>query len=260
VQAEPADFKRNLSRNTQVVVIAGGRAKRMGIDIPKCLLEISGKKLIDRCIELLVGQGFREFVFLLGHRHELVTQHVGDGSRYGIKVKYSIDPETDGGWGKGKAFKYALLNGTIDPSRRSMVVFPDDLILEHELFSKFLNHHISTSERCNTIASTVLVPGTFYPYGVAEIDGDGLVTGFSEKPFIPNPTSVGVYLFEAAVYKTILDTISLEDPAAVDLESTVLPVLASHRKLSSYFIPSKNWISINTMKEYEQAVKILTSR
>jgi NDP-sugar pyrophosphorylase family protein len=238
--------------------MAGGRAKRMGTDIPKCLLEISGKKLLDICVEQLTKEGFKEFVFLLGHKHEMVTEHVGNGSRYGIEAKFSIDPPSILGWGKGKAFKYALQMNKIDPSKRSIVVFPDDLILEEEIFAKFLLNHLESMRKNHVFASTLLVPGTEYPYGVAEVDEDGLVQKFTEKPFMDKPTSVGVYIFEPEVYQTVHDLINLDDPRPVDLESTIMPNLVIAKKLASCFIASNKWIPINTMKEYEQAIKVFS--
>lgn len=243
---------------TQIVVMAGGMAKRMGMDIPKCLLEISGKKLIDMCIESLKEQGFEEFVFLLGHRHEMVTQHMGSGSRYGIEARFSIDPPSVSGWGKGKAFKYALAAEKIDSSKRSIIVFPDDIIMEDQIHEKFLINHLELMRNHSILGSTLLVPGTQYPYGVAEVDNEGLVKRFIEKPFLDKPTSAGVYIFEPDVYDIIRNEISLDDPNPVDLESTIMPYLVDRNKLGSFFISSDKWIPINTMKEYEQAVKILS--
>jgi NDP-sugar pyrophosphorylase family protein len=246
------------ARQTQIVVMAGGRAKRMGIDIPKCMLEISGKKLVDICIEALAKEGFRNFVFLLGHKHEMVTEHIRDGSKYGIQAKYSIDPPSVLGWGKGKAFKYALETNMIDSRQRSFVVFPDDLILEDKVYSRMLMHHIEAVRKNGVYASTLLVPGTEYPFGVAEVAPDGTVLDFREKPFLEKPTSVGVYLFDQPVYDIISKEISLDNPNPVDLESTIMPYLVKDRRLTSIFTPSNKWVPINTMKEYEQAVKILT--
>jgi len=247
--------------NTQIVVMAGGRAKRMGADIPKCLLEISGKKLVDMCIESMIKEGFGEFVFLLGHKHEMVTEHVGNGSRYGIEANFSIDPPSILGWGKGKAFKYAIQMNKIDPAKRSMVVFPDDIIMEERIFSKFLMNHLEAKRKNHHVfASTLLVPGTEYPYGVAEVDTEGMVQKFTEKPFLNKLTSVGVYIFEPEVYAIIQDLISLDDASPVDLESTIMPYLVAEKKLASFLIPSNKWIPINTMKEYEQAIKVFSKK
>jgi NDP-sugar pyrophosphorylase family protein len=230
----------------------------MGVDVPKCMLEVGGKKLIDICIESLTKDGFRDFVFLLGHKHEMVTDHVGDGRRYGITVQYSIDPESTLGWGKGKAFKFAVINNKINRSRRSIVVFPDDIILIPNVYSKYVNHHLEYVSKYDISASAMLVPGTEYPYGVAKIeDNTGLIQGFIEKPVVDKPTSVGIYILEPAAYGIVIEKIAMEDLAPVELEHTVLPALAEKSKLGSFFIPNNSWLPINTMKEYERAVKIM---
>ncbi|MFQ5940579.1 MAG: NDP-sugar synthase [Nitrososphaerales archaeon] len=243
--------------NTQVVVLAGGRAKRMGIDFPKCLLEVSGKKLIDICIESLTKEDFRKFVFLLGHRHELVMQHLGDGSKYNIEAKYSVESQSSIGWGKAKAFKHALRSG-IDLSRRSIVVFPDDIILERDFYSRFLMNHLEAVQKHRVLASAVLVPDAEYPYGVAKVDSSGMILGFTEKPLIKRPTSVGIYAFEPQVYGIVEETIDLDEQGAVELESTIFPLLARKHKLFSFFISRNKWLPINTVKEYERAIKVLT--
>lgn len=243
---------------TQIVVMAGGRARRMGIDFPKCLLEISGKKLIDMCIESLLGEGFRNIVFLLGHKHEMVTEHVGNGNKHDAEINFSIDPSSVSGWGKGKAFKYALTTNKIKSSKRSMVIFPDDIILEDRIFSKFLMNHLEAIRKYSISASALLVPGTDYPYGVVDVDSEGLVQKFTEKPFLNKPTSVGVYIFEPDVYSMIQEIINFDDPTPVDLESTIMPRLVAKNKLGSFFIPANKWLPINTMKEYERAIKVFS--
>lgn len=242
---------------TQVIVVAGGKAKRMGIDIPKCLLEISGKKLIDRTIESLTKEGFKQFVFLVGHKHELVMEHIGDGSKYGIQAEFSIDPIGNVDWGKGKAIKQALKSHKFDRTKRSLILFPDDVVLEKDIFSRFLKSHLDSVIHRSCIGSIVLVPGTEYPYGEASVDPNGLILGFKEKPLIHKPTSIGIYIFEPAVYEIIEYAIDLEDIDAVELESGVLPILANERKLSGFFIASSKWIPINTLKEYEKVIKVL---
>ena len=245
---------------TQVIIVAGGRAKRLGMDIPKCLLEISGKKLIDMSIESLAKEGFQDFVLMLGHKAELVMDHVGDGKKYGAKITYSVDPVDAIGWGKGKAFKYALVNNKIDRTKRSLVIFPDDIVLEDKIYSRLLMHHVESMRKFATSATIVLVPGTEYPYGVAEVEESGIVKKFTEKPLVNVPTSIGMYAFESDTYEIIRKRISLEDPHPIEFESIVLPYLANENKLASMFIETKNWVPINTLKEYENAVKVLSVR
>jgi NDP-sugar pyrophosphorylase family protein len=72
------------------------------------------------------------------------------------------------------------------------------------------------------------------------------------------PTSIGMYAFEPEVYDIINEKIDLEDPRPIEFESVVMPHLASEQKLASMFIETKNWVPINTLKEYEHAVKVLS--
>ena len=107
------------ARRTQVLVFAGGLGKRMGfVPKPKALLEVAGKPLIDWCIEYFAGCGFREFVLLVGKGADEVMRHVGDGGRYGVEVRYSVDPPLPA-VGKGKALRHALEEGVVDAGRLS---------------------------------------------------------------------------------------------------------------------------------------------
>jgi NDP-sugar pyrophosphorylase family protein len=245
---------------TQIVIIAGGKAKRLGLDIQKCMLEISGRRLIDICIDSLAAQGFTNIAVLAGHKSEEVVSHVS--STYGgrMHMSFSVDPPSPGGWGKGKAFKTALQGGAVDRSIRSIVVFPDDIILEEGIHLKLLSHHLMSSEKFGTNASLVLVPEIALDYGIAEVDKNDVVSSFREKPLVPYSASVGIYLFEPAVYEAIESSIDLRDESPVDLESTVLPILVRRRQLSALYIARDKWLPVNTLKEFENAKKVLSLR
>ncbi len=249
--------------DAQVVLLAGGMGKRLGIDAPKCLLKVSdnGKgnvTLLDLCMDKLIRNGFREFVMLLGYKAELVIKHIH--ASYGssnISIRYSVDPEGRVGWGKGKAFKHALLNKSIDSSKRSLVTFPDDVILDDLIYSRFMDAHIRNVSSCS-YATIALVNGVEYPYGVAELDEDGRIAVFKEKPVLNIPTSIGLYAFEPEVYNIIEEVVDLDKDESIELESVVFPKLVEMKKLSSFILDYKYWLPINTLKEYEKALKVLS--
>lgn len=243
-----------MASDTQVVIIAGGQAKRMGSDKAKAMLELNGRPLIDYSIEMFMKCGFNNFVLLLGHRHEEIEEHIKNAN-YDAKFAYSIEPPEIKG--KGKAFAYAIENKKIDRKKRCIVHYPDDLLLDKRLPLRFLMSHMYGVERMNTMASTLFVSGTMYPFGVAERDHNGIVINFSEKPFIERLTNTGIYIFEPEVYGIIEKFIDLKKQGSVELETTVLPHLANIKKLYSMVIPPDIWLSINTQKEYEQAEKLL---
>jgi NDP-sugar pyrophosphorylase family protein len=91
-----------------VALLAGGLATRLRPiteKIPKALVDIDGRPFIDHQLALLHRNGIRRVVMCLGYRGEMVQEHCGDGSRYGMELKYSFDG--DKLMGTGGALKRA---------------------------------------------------------------------------------------------------------------------------------------------------------
>ncbi len=78
----------------QAVILAGGlgtRLKPITDSLPKALTPVLGKPFIDYQVELLKKSGVRDLVLCIGYRGEKIEDHLGDGSRFGVKVEYSRD-------------------------------------------------------------------------------------------------------------------------------------------------------------------------
>jgi MurNAc alpha-1-phosphate uridylyltransferase len=92
-----------------LAILAGGYATRLGpltSETPKCLIEINGRPFIDWQLELLIDNGYSEFVLCVSYKSQLVQEYLGDGSDKGIKINYSIDGATQ--LGTGGAIQKAL--------------------------------------------------------------------------------------------------------------------------------------------------------
>lgn len=92
-----------------LAILAGGFGTRLGAlvaDTPKCLININGKPFVDWQLDLLIKNGYSEFVFCVSYQSELVQRYLGDGSNKGIKIQYSMDGETQ--LGTGGAIQNAL--------------------------------------------------------------------------------------------------------------------------------------------------------
>jgi len=90
-------------------ILAGGLATRLypvTKDVPKALLDVGGRPFVDRQLELLKRKGISDVVICLGYKGEQISDHVGDGGRFGLSVKYSFDG--DKLLGTGGALRKAL--------------------------------------------------------------------------------------------------------------------------------------------------------
>jgi N-acetyl-alpha-D-muramate 1-phosphate uridylyltransferase len=91
------------------VVLAGGLATRMRpatSKVPKSMLTVNGRPFVDWQLERLAACGYRDVVMCIGHLGEAVRAHVGDGSRFGLAVRWSDEGDTR--LGTAGALRHAL--------------------------------------------------------------------------------------------------------------------------------------------------------
>ena len=109
----------------QVVILAGGFAKRLGTitkQIPKSLVKINGIPFVDWQLRLLARKGINKVIFCVSHKSEMIESHIGNGSQFNLEVKYSKDGSTQ--LGTGGALKNAI--SLLD--ERFMVLYGDSYL------------------------------------------------------------------------------------------------------------------------------------
>lgn len=97
-------------KGIQSLILAGGKGTRIqaiSSEKPKSLLTVAGRPFIEHQIELLSGQGFVDLVICVGHLGEQIEEHVGDGARFGVRVRY-VREDSDNLLGTGGAVVNAL--------------------------------------------------------------------------------------------------------------------------------------------------------
>jgi histidinol-phosphate phosphatase family protein len=87
-----------IERPRQAVILAGGRGTRLG-DLtklrPKPMVEFHGRPFLEYMVEMLRDQGFTRVLLLLGYQAQVVQDHFGDGSRWGVEISYSVSSPDD---------------------------------------------------------------------------------------------------------------------------------------------------------------------
>ena len=80
----------------QTVIMAGGKGTRiaaMRADVPKPMIPICGKPILEHQISVLMQQGYTDIILVIGHLGEIIRQHFGNGGKFGVSIRYIEESE-----------------------------------------------------------------------------------------------------------------------------------------------------------------------
>ncbi|HEY6914497.1 MAG TPA: nucleotidyltransferase family protein, partial [Paludibacter sp.] len=160
----------------KIVIIAGGKGTRIASianEIPKAMIPINGKPVIEYQIELAKRYGFVDFIFIIGHLGEQIETYFGDGSDWDVKITYFKETQSLGTAG---ALAYLTEDLTED-----FFVFYGDTVMDIDMDRMLHYHHINESD------ATLLIHPNDHPYDsdIVDINDDGRVRMFYNKPHQP---------------------------------------------------------------------------
>jgi NDP-sugar pyrophosphorylase family protein len=218
------------------VVLAGGRGLRLAPltnSIPKALVRIRSKPLLEWVIRWLARNGVRDVVVGVAYEKEKIIDYFGDGSPLDVRIRYSVH-SVEGGTAEG--FRKAIDRYVSD---QTFLAMNGDELTDLSV-QKLYEHHVGTGG-----LATVAVTGFKSPFGTVRLDSDDRVISFEEKVAIADIfVSVGVYAFEREVLEYI--------PEGGDIERTTFPVLSRMNKLQAYR-HGGFWMTVNNLKELQEA-------
>lgn len=174
----------------QAVIVAGGKGSRLGHmaeRLPKALVEIGGRPLVEHQIAVAARYGIHRFLFLTGHLGDVLAERLGHGERFGVEIAFRREARPLGTAGALKDAAHLLDD--------EFFVFYGDIIFDLDLDRIVRFHH----ER-NALATLVVHPND-HPQDsdVVETDGDGRIVAFHSKNrppegIVPNLVNAGIYL------------------------------------------------------------------
>lgn len=244
-----------------VMLPAGGKGERLAQlaesqGVNKAALKAGGMSLTGRTLSMYASAGVKKVVMLVFHQAQSVMDDLGDGSRFGVSITYSMDPEKP--VGKGGAILTAIERGFVPVDRPFIVHNPDDQIVGiSSRFPSLIYSRHRTHVRRGALATAVCVPWTEYAYSAFVMKKNGMATAAAMYPKVEKPTHIGVTVFEPGVIPVFRKLIDLSKK--VDFESVVLPWLAKRNKLGIGLVPTGSWIAVNDLKGYNKLVQTLGS-
>ncbi len=224
------------------VIMAGGRGKRLSPltdTIPKPLLKIVDKPIIEYNLERLILYGIDDFWVCLKYLGKQIEKWLGDGRNLNITLKYIYEEEPLGTIGSV---------GLIDDFEHEYVLVANSDILTNIDYEHFFLDFLKQEADLSVVTIPYSVD---IPYAVLETN-NGSVLNFREKPTYTYYSNGGIYLMKREVIKFI--------PPHMHFNATDLieVLLKSGRKVSSYPLAGY-WLDIGRHEDYLKAQKDIIS-
>jgi mannose-1-phosphate guanylyltransferase len=205
---------------------------------PKPMLPIANLPVTEHQLLAAKAAGITKVVLATAYLADTFTPYFGDGSKWGIELKYALESEP---LGTGGAIRNAaeLILSEISENE-PIVVFNGDVLSRHDLAAQLKLHQSSSAAATLHLVSVE----DARPYGCVPFDENGRVTDFLEKVDNPitNTINAGCYIFSPQVIQEI------ELSKVVSVEREVFPDLLKSGKVVKAFVDNSYWLDMGTPK------------
>ena len=240
----------------KAMILAAGKGTRvqpLTYEMPKPMVPIMGKPVMEYLVEELARHGFTDIMVNVSHLPEKIEGYFGNGLRWGVNIGYSFEGHIEDGeirsTAMGSAGGLKRIQDFSEFFDDTFVVVCGDALIDLDLTAAVRRHWQSGG-----VASvcTLEVPrDEVSDYGVVVCDEENRITSFQEKPTVDearsNRVNTGIYIFEPEV----LDLIP--SGKKYDIGSELFPMIVE-RGLPFYAINQNfNWVDIGRISDYWEA-------
>jgi NDP-sugar pyrophosphorylase family protein len=227
----------------KAAILAGGAGTRLypiTTYVPKTLLPIGGRFVIEYIIDYLKHHGITELVLLLSESEfELVRNHLDNGERFGVRIEYSVADRIGTAGALGAA---ASVLG------ERFIIYYGDVLTDMNL-REMIEFHEKKKAVCTLAMST----GVPIEYGVGKVAENGRITYFEEKPTLKEyPVSMGIHIAEREILSHCAPH--------TDIAHDVIPRLLTDRKPVFAYLTETRHYDIGTFKSLEEVRELLEKK
>lgn len=223
-------------RDNLVVLMAGGlgsRLRPLTDDVPKPLLEIGSKPILETILESFISQGFHRFRLCINYKGDMIRRHFGNGERWGVEIEYLEEQQR-----MGTAGALSLMP---DLPNEPFFVMNGDLLTKVD-FVRLLAFH----KQQNNIATMCIREHRHQvPYGVVKLDEHRIVE-LREKPIQFSFVNAGIYVIEPRLIKQIPHN------QFFDMTDLVNKLLDQNVPVGSFPL-REYWMDVGKLEDFKQA-------
>lgn len=233
---EVSDFFLSHEYSNKVVLMVGGlgtRLRPLTNEVPKPLLKVGNKPILETIVENFAKYGFKDFIFSVNYKSEMIEEYFGDGKKLGVNIRYIHEDKR-----MGTAGALSLIK---DQLTEDFFVMNGDLLTNIN-FEHLLNFHFKD----NAKATMCVREYDFQvPYGVVNVDNHRIVS-IKEKPLHKFFVNAGIYMISPSVLKYIPENSFFDMP-------TLFHHLIQHKENVISFPIHEYWLDIGEIAEYKKA-------
>lgn len=222
----------------RAIILAGGRGTRLApytTVLPKPLMPVGERPILDIIISQLRYHGFTEITLAVGYLAELLMAYFGDGERFGVSISYSREDQPLGTAGP---------LGLIEAPKEPFLVMNGDILSAID-YSDLWRFH----QQRDAIATVATHPRSVkIDLGVLEFDQQANLSRYIEKPTHHYHVSMGIYMFDPRVREYI------PRGQYLDLPNLLTGLLAQGEAVKCYMYDG-HWLDIGRVDDYQQAVQ-----
>ena len=228
----------------EALILAGGKGERLRPltdTIPKPMIRICKKPILEYQIDMLKDAGVTDVVLLVGHMPDVIYDYFKNGEDFGVNILYSYE---DKPLGRGGAIKQGMdkINGD------SFIVTNGDIVTDFPI-RRLIKDYRYRSKSSNHIVS-LLTTKMVSPYGIVKTKRNGIVSNFIEKPELPHTINAGIYVMNSKIHDLL--------PDIGDHESSTFLKLLQTNSISAVQ-NTEFWKSIDSFKDLGDAEKFIAS-
>jgi dTDP-glucose pyrophosphorylase/CBS domain-containing protein len=231
------DFIRERELQVKAVVMAGGlgsRLRPLTDKVPKPLLKVGSKPILEVIIEGLKEAGIKDIYLSVRYKSEQIEEHFKNGNRWGVNINYLKEKER-----LGTAGPLSLIEDEFD---EPLLVINGDVLTKVN-FKSMIEFHLENQADLTMAVKQHMVE---VPFGVVEVKNYEL-TGLSEKPLLKFFINAGIYLLNSELRKLIPYNSFFDMTELINL-------LLKNKKRVCTFPLREYWVDIGVLSDYRRAI------